>query len=54
MHYTTANGTAVQPGDYTLTAGILTFPIGIDGPASVDVPIIGDSLVENNETVSLA
>ncbi len=53
VHYTTANGTAVQPGDYTLTAGTLTFPQGSTGPLSVDVPIIGDSLVENNETVSL-
>jgi Calx-beta domain len=52
VNYTTANGTAVQPGDYTLTAGTLTFPQG-STELTIDVPIVSDTLVENNETFSL-
>ncbi|HEX7168765.1 MAG TPA: Calx-beta domain-containing protein [Acidimicrobiales bacterium] len=50
--YTTANGTATQPGDYTTTAGTLTFAIG-ETFKDVSVPVKGDVLHEANENFTL-
>ncbi|WP_204263174.1 Calx-beta domain-containing protein [Spongiivirga citrea] len=49
IDFATADGTAVQPGDYTTTNGTLTF-VGNDGETqTITVPIIDDLLVEPNE-----
>jgi hypothetical protein len=49
VNYTTANGTAVQPGDYTTTSGTITFLPG-QVVKTVPVPIVGDLTDEPNET----
>ncbi len=49
VNYTTVDGTAIQPGDYTLTAGSHTFTPG-QISKTVSVPIIGDCSIEPNET----
>ena len=46
---TTANGTATQPGDYTSTNLIVTFPAGTT-TQTYSVPIAGDLLNEPDET----
>jgi glucose/arabinose dehydrogenase len=52
MNYSTVAVTA-QPGDYTPVSGTLTFQPGtMDG--SVTVPVLGDLLVEDNETFGLS
>src|SRR3990170_2459363 len=49
VNYATANNSAIQPGDYTLTSGTLTFnPGNISLP--IPVPVVGDTLAEANET----
>lgn len=47
--YTTADGTAIAPGDYTATSGTLTI---VDGQSSgtISVPVIGDTVFELDET----
>ena len=52
VDYTTSNGTATQPGDYTLTAGTLSFGPG-ETSKTIQVPVIEDLLVEGNETLTL-
>jgi hypothetical protein len=49
VHYATANGTAVQPADYTATSGDLTFAPG-QVALSVSVPVTGDSAYESDES----
>jgi len=53
--YATANGTAVQPGDYTSTSGTLTFNPG-ETSKPINVPIIDDAAAELSEdfTVTLS
>ena len=47
--YATADGTAVQPGDYTTASGTLTIPAGsLSG--TISVPIVGEMLDEPDET----
>jgi hypothetical protein len=53
INYTTSNGSATQPGDYTSTSGSLQFAPGETVKTFV-VPIINDSLVEGNETINVA
>ncbi|SHJ27546.1 Calx-beta domain-containing protein, partial [Arenibacter nanhaiticus] len=49
LDYTTDNGSAVQPDDYTLTYDTLTF-VGNDGETKdITVPIIDDLLIEPTE-----
>ena len=49
IDYTTNDGSAVQPGDYTTTAGTLTFA-GNDGEVQpIVIPIIDDNLIEPTE-----
>ncbi len=52
VHYATSDGTATAGSDYTAVSGTLTFA---DGEASktFTVPVLDDSLVEGNETVTL-
>ena len=51
-NYATADGTATAPADYTATAGIVTFPVGIT-TRTITVPVAGDLLDEINETYTL-
>jgi uncharacterized repeat protein (TIGR01451 family) len=52
VDYTTSNGTATAPQDYTATSGQLTFGNGETTKTFV-VPIINDTLNEASETVNL-
>ena len=49
VDWETADGTAVQPGDYTSASGTLTFTAG-DTSKTVTVTVKGDTLDEDNET----
>jgi hypothetical protein len=49
VNYTTANGTAIAGSDYTSASGILTFAPG-NTSLTIDVPILGDTTAESNET----
>jgi hypothetical protein len=50
--YATANGTATAGSDYTARSGTLLFDVG-QTTQTVSVPVIGDKVVESNETVLL-
>jgi hypothetical protein len=50
--YTTANGSAAAPSDYTAQSGVLTFSPGVTGRQIV-VQIVGDVSIEPNETYSV-
>jgi hypothetical protein len=52
VNYATSNGTALQPGDYTTTTGILTFLTG-DVTKSINVPTINDASPESTETFTM-
>lgn len=51
--YTTVNGTAIAGQDYASVVGTLTFAAG-ETAKTVSVDILGDTLVETNETFSLS
>ena len=51
-HFATADGGAHQPEDYTSTTGTVTFEPG-ETTQRIDVPVVGDTRREGNETVSL-
>jgi hypothetical protein len=52
--FNTANGTAAQPGDYASNSGSLTFA-GTNGETqSLTVQVVGETLVEGNETFTVA
>ncbi len=50
--YATSNGTATSGSDYTAASGTLTFAPG-ETSKTVNVPIIGDTTVESDETFNL-
>src|SRR5205085_257536 len=52
VHYATGDGTATAGSDYGATSGTLTFA---DGQTSLTfaVPVLDDTAVEGNETVTL-
>ena len=52
LNYSTANGTAVSPDDYTFTSGGITFAPG-ETHRNVFIPVVPDSLYEANETFFL-
>jgi Calx-beta domain len=52
VNYATVDNTATAGEDYTTTEGTLVFGVG-DTSKTISVPIIGDELIENNETFSL-
>jgi hypothetical protein len=52
VDYATSEGSATAGLDYTNTSGTLTFDDGV-GSQTFDVPILGDDLVEGDETVNL-
>jgi hypothetical protein len=51
--YSTANATADAGVDYTSAAGTLTFAPGGPTSQTVTVEVLGDTVVEENETISL-
>ena len=53
VQYTTVNGTAVAPSDFTATSGTLNFASG-QQTAVIAVTVIGDSVVEPNESFSVS
>ena len=52
VEYSTSNGTAIAPSDYTETSGTLTFAVG-DKRKFIQVPIINDNSNENSETFTI-
>ena len=52
VHFATADGSAVAGIDYTAESGTLTFPAGAV-TRMVSVPILGDSLHEGDETLTV-
>ena len=52
VDYATSDGTAVAGSDYTSTSGTLTILSGAS-TGSINVPIVGDTAVEGNETFTL-
>jgi len=53
VNYSTSNGTATQPGDYTSSSGSLQFAGGETVKTFV-VPIINDQTIEHPETINIA
>ncbi|WP_343488490.1 Calx-beta domain-containing protein, partial [Allomuricauda sp. d1] len=49
VDYATADGSAGEPGDYTATAGQLTFAGNDNESYDITVPIVDDSLIEPTE-----
>jgi len=52
VNYSTSNQTAFSGSDYLLTSGTITFAPGIT-VSTIQVPIVGDTLWEKNETFLL-
>jgi hypothetical protein len=52
VHYATANGTAVAPGDYYAASGTLTFAPGVT-VQTVSVLVLGDTQNEGDETFAV-
>jgi len=53
VDYSTADGTATAPGDYTSTSGTLSFAPG-ETAKTITVPVVGDTIDEPDETFSVA
>jgi hypothetical protein len=53
IDYATSNGTATAGSDYTSASGTLTWTTGQTGNRTFNVPILTDTLDEENETVVL-
>jgi len=54
VNYTTINGTAANPADYTSTAGTLTWLVNTTGAKTFTVPVINDLIAESDETVLIS
>ncbi len=52
INYSTSNGTATQPDDYTNTSGALQFAAG-ETVKSFVVPIIDDAIIERPESINV-
>ena len=52
--FTTSNGTATAPADYTAVTQTVSFAAGDTANKTVSIPIVDDAVVEGNETVNLA
>jgi len=53
VHFSVENGTAFSPGDYSAPVpGTLPFAAGV-GTATVNVAVVGDRVLEHNETLLL-
>ncbi|MFO1495898.1 MAG: Calx-beta domain-containing protein [Lysobacterales bacterium] len=53
VSYATANGSATAGSDYTSTTGTLSFAANGSATQTIDVPIIGETLVEGSESFTL-
>ncbi len=53
LPYSTANGTATSPNDYVNTSGTLTFTGSAGEVKTVSVAVVGDTILEPNETFAL-
>lgn len=53
LPFGTANGSAIQPGDYASTSGSLIFTGTAGETRTITVPVVGDSVLEINETFSV-
>lgn len=53
VDYGTADGSATAPADYTAATGTVTFTADGDLSATISVTIIGDSIVEPDETFTV-
>lgn len=53
VNYSTSDDTATKELDYLETTGTLTFIPGDKGPKQIEVTVIGDNLLESNETIRL-
>jgi len=54
VSYASSDGTAIAGNDYTTTGGTLSWADGDTEPKTFSVPILADTLVENDETVNLS
>jgi len=54
VDYSTSNFTAMAPGDYTTTAGTLSWGDGDLTPRTISVPIIDDAIHEGDESFYVA
>jgi len=52
LTFTTADGTAVTPGDYAAKTGTVTIAKGAT-TATVAIAVVGDKVVEPDETLSV-
>lgn len=53
ISYATANGTATAGQDYTTTTGTLSWADGETGARTFSIPLLNDSIFENNETFTV-
>ncbi|QIR79523.1 hypothetical protein FA592_11935 [Sulfurospirillum diekertiae] len=53
VNYTTANGTATAGSDYITTSGTLTFTSVGTTTQTISVPILGDTVIEPDETFTV-
>ncbi len=53
VHFQTADGSAVAPGDYTATSGTVSIPVGATS-TTFPVVVVGDTFYEGNETFAVA
>ena len=51
--FTTANGTATQPGDYASNSGTLSFTGSPGETKTITVAVVGDTILEPNETFTV-
>lgn len=54
VNFATANGTAIQPDDYTSRSGTLTFAGTAGEIRTFTIPIINDAIVEASETIRVS
>ena len=52
VRYTTSNGTAIAGTDYTASSGVIEFAPGVTS-RTVHVDILGDTIAESNETITV-
>jgi len=53
VDYATTDGTATAGSDYTSASGTLTFTTSGNTTQYINIPIIGDTTIENNETFTV-
>jgi len=54
VNFSTSNGTAIAPGDYTSSSGTLNWAAGDSAPKTITVPIIDDGQPEAAETFTVS